>query len=349
MLIFLFVAVVLLFYKIKFSKIGFEDYLSKDNTTAIKGIFILLVFFSHFNSYVTFSAKTDVFYAGVIESIGQAMVTVFLFYSGYGIMESIKAKGDGYVKKIPVNRVLATLFRFDIAVCVFAVLSLILGNEITLKQFGLSLVAYSKVGNSNWYIFDMLALYVITYITFTVCKKLKLSNIKIQMSIFLILTFVFMIAIRLIKHNSWWYDTVLCYPLGMLWSINKNKIDKVISLNRNYAVLTLSAVIFTGIFKVLPLGIFSDICFHLSFVISVVLISRKVAFGLNPILMWLGNHLFEIYILMRIPMLICQKLGGLTEGGIYLSFVICMAVTLILAKLFKLLTDFSWKKLLKRA
>ena len=51
-------------YNSKFSGINnyFEDYLSLEKTTSIKGIFILLVFFSHFGSYVEFNSIFDLHY-----------------------------------------------------------------------------------------------------------------------------------------------------------------------------------------------------------------------------------------------------------------------------------------------
>ena len=38
------------------------DYMSVDKTMSIKGIFIIIVFFAHFNSYVTYTSDMDVLY-----------------------------------------------------------------------------------------------------------------------------------------------------------------------------------------------------------------------------------------------------------------------------------------------
>lgn len=46
-------------------------------------------------------------------------------------------------------------------------------------------------------------------------------------------------------------------------------------------------------------------------------------------LIWLGNHLFWIYILQRIPMIILSKLGFSTMPLIYLT--LCAIITIILA------------------
>lgn len=132
------------------------DYMSVDKTMAVKGIFIIIVFFSHFNSYVDYTSVADVAYLEAFSKIGQRMVTLFMFYSGYGVMESIKKKQMSYVKKIPVQRFLGTLFRFDIAIVFFLILYLARNLKVTAKQVILSFVGWDSVGNSNWYIFAIL-------------------------------------------------------------------------------------------------------------------------------------------------------------------------------------------------
>lgn len=138
------------------------DYLGREQCDSVKGIFILWVFLSHFMGYV---AKVGGYVVPVY--IGQMMVTLFLFYSGYGVMESIKKKGDDYVRSMPKRRILTTLLNFDIAVLAFVALNLLLGNPMTLKQIALSLVCWDSVGNSNWYIFVILCCYLAAFIACT--------------------------------------------------------------------------------------------------------------------------------------------------------------------------------------
>lgn len=151
----------------------FNDYVSKEKSTSIKGIFILLVFFSHFNSYATFAGTSDQIYVRIVGIVGQAMVAIFMFYSGFGVMESIRLKGETYIRKIPQKRILSTWINFTCIVAVYALLALAVGNKITLTQMLLSFIGWDSVGNSNWYIFSILCLYLITYVSFTVCGSKK--------------------------------------------------------------------------------------------------------------------------------------------------------------------------------
>lgn len=53
--------------------------------------------------------KSDSRESCLIKSAGQLIVVMFLFYSGYGVMESVRSKGTAYIKSIPFKRVLSTL------------------------------------------------------------------------------------------------------------------------------------------------------------------------------------------------------------------------------------------------
>ena len=143
-----------------------SDYLSLEYSQAVKGFFILLVFFSHYNSYVSYTLDSDLIYLRVVNSFGQAMVTMFLFYSGFGVMESIRKKGIDYVRKLPRDRILRTWFNFAAAVLLFTGLALVRRIPFTLGQFLLSLTGWESMGNSNWYIFIILCLYLITFAVF---------------------------------------------------------------------------------------------------------------------------------------------------------------------------------------
>ena len=91
-----------------------KDYMSLDATSAIKGIFAVLILFSHMRQYMDLS---DTFfnnsYIRILNYLGQMMVTMYLFYSGYGLMESFKKKPD-YKKNFLHNRVLKILIHFDV-------------------------------------------------------------------------------------------------------------------------------------------------------------------------------------------------------------------------------------------
>ena len=73
-----------------------SDYLGIEQSTAINGLFIIIVFLSHANSYVNVTGAISIIYIWFFALIGQMMVVMFLFYSGYGLTEQYKKRGDLY-------------------------------------------------------------------------------------------------------------------------------------------------------------------------------------------------------------------------------------------------------------
>ena len=118
---------------------GFHvDYLSKEKTNAIKGVFLLLIVISHSFPYLInggyeIISLSDKATRRIIFGMNQLVVVMFLFYSGYGIGESFKKKGELYVNRMPTHRILTTLLNFDVAVIFFAIVSLLLSIPFTGK------------------------------------------------------------------------------------------------------------------------------------------------------------------------------------------------------------------------
>lgn len=93
------------------------EYLSIENCNNIKGVFLLIIIVNHASQYLNLS--TDNFYDNgwlvFIKFLGQMVVSMFMFYSGYGIMESIAKKKRKYILSMPYKRVFKTFINFDIA------------------------------------------------------------------------------------------------------------------------------------------------------------------------------------------------------------------------------------------
>lgn len=188
-------------------------YMSKDSTNVIKGMFILFVLIRHFSEYIEITDRFDIYAKNIDSFLGQLIVVMFLFYSGYGVMESFRNKGQAYVKKMPRKRILNTLLNFDFAVIIYMLVILLKYNEtFSLKRFALSLIAWDSYGNSNWYIFCILAMYICAYIALKLLGKA--DRLVIIAGLF-VLTFVYIGVLRyILPKEIFWYDTAVCFPLG---------------------------------------------------------------------------------------------------------------------------------------
>lgn len=292
------------------------DYLGREQCESVKGIFILLVFFSHFMGYVrqTGGVAFDM-------PLGQLIVTLFLFYSGYGVMESIRTKGAAYVREMPKRRILTTLLNFDIAVLAFIGVDLLLGQSLTAKQCLLSLVAWDSVGNSNWYIFVILLCYVAAWMT------------RDALRCFL-LCLVLVLLLSLVK-PSWWYDTLLCFPAGMLYSKHKSRIERVCASRWLTLVLAFAAVSLALLYRCPSVRGFGSNVKAIVFALAVVLLTMKIPIR-HRLLGWCGANLFPIYIYQRMPMLALFLLDpeGFATWRQPLYFLVCLAVTVGIARVY---------------
>ena len=74
--------------KFKGINLYFTDYMDAKNTSQIKGIFVWIILLSHYKGY--FKRNKKYIYIYILNCIGTQKVSMFLFYSGFGIYESIK-------------------------------------------------------------------------------------------------------------------------------------------------------------------------------------------------------------------------------------------------------------------
>lgn len=334
----IFIALLLLaFYKARFSKSNQfnEAYMGRKNTVAINGIFVMLVLFSHYKQYADLGGPLDDPYLAIRAHMDQLVVAPFLFYSGYGMMESIRAKGEKYINKIP-RKFLQLLFRFDCAVLLFLLLDIALGIEYPVRHIMLAFTGWTGIGNSNWYIFDILIIYILFWIAFRVTFRLN-ENIRYIAGacVLLCLTTAFVYVLMRAGKDEWWYNTVLLLPAGVFWSLCRGRVEPFVCRNDiSYRLILVTAVAaYITAFRMLrDTGVEGYTIWAFLFMAIVLLVTMKLSIC-NEILVWIGRHVFSIYILQRIPMILFDK-ADLISGHKYLGLIAVIAVTLPLAEIF---------------
>lgn len=335
MLILLALLGIVCLYKIKLSPFH-EDYMSRSQSGAIKGIFAVIILFSHLKGYITLSGPLDSYYDMILRYIGQLMVTMFFFYSGYGIIKSYQAK-ENYSKGFVKNRILKTLLHFDIAVLCFFILSLVVGNKYEPLDYLLAFTGWTSLGNSNWFIFVILALYVITAIAFWVKEKLLRSDsVLLIPALTSLLSVCLWIALYISGKDAYWYNTLLCYGLGMWFALIKDRLDALMKKNifYNFGAVILSAVIFVVSYKTAINSLLYSVLACV-FCLTLTMITTKVKID-NPILAFLGKYSFEIYIFQRIPMIILSEMAPALSRYVFaaLSIIISLALAVLFSKLY---------------
>ena len=312
----------------------FQDYIGKSQCNAVKGACIIFVFASHILGYMVSDGYSlvgcgNMAHLVVNKVIGQLCVVMFLFYSGFGVAESIKAKGKEYIKSMPRRRVLTTLLNFAVAVVVFVLANLLMGVKMSRSQVVLSVIGWDSVGNSNWYIFVILLCYLIAWAS---------GRTGVGYAV-LIGCAVAIVSLSFAKPPHW-YNTIFAFPAGMMYARHRIRIEE---FNRRHYVIALCSLLalfaalrgFLILWGIDPLGIIHNIL-GVVFAGIVLLVTMKVKFT-NALLIWFGVNLFPIYIYQRLPMLVFAKSAapGFIARHSLLYMVSCFVLTLVIAYLYR--------------
>ena len=343
MSVFFWLILIITAYKAEVCKDGyFADYISPKSIQPIKGIFTLLIFMSHFVTYVDLGGAWNAPYFQIRKWLGQLVVVPFLFYSGYGVAESIRRDERDYVKRMPKNRILKVLFQFDLAILLFLLLRYAKGSTYSISHILAAFLGWEGIGNSNWYVLAILYLYLVTWLSYTIFRKRKLLPI---LSVTL-LTGIYIVYMKLIADRPEYYcNTVMAYVAGMVFSYKREEFEKIVFSGYWYFVILGTVVIVMQFLH----GYWGKILIYqlvsVLFAIAMVLLTAKIRIN-SKFLSYCGEHLFSLFILQRLPMM------ALNETPIkqypYLYFAVCLAVTFLLSMVFDRITPKLWKAVFGR-
>ena len=197
-----------------------------ENTNCIKGIFVWLIIFCHKRGYGIYKKYL---FLKIVSNLGQKVVSLFLFYFGYGINESLKKKGKLYIKTLP-KKALILFIKFQLILLMFLIENIfIFNNKITLKKYILASIFKSSLGNSNWFAFSIIIFYIYSYISFRFVQGSYFFGIIIISIICCIHSKI--VYIYFYPKSICAVDTILCFVTGFYYSHMKTYLDKILLKN----------------------------------------------------------------------------------------------------------------------
>lgn len=318
----LFAVFFLLFlYKIKFGVS--DEFMSKDYTTYLRGICALAIMLRHIR--ITDFAPLNVF-----NYLGNPIVGIFFFLSGYGMLTRIKQTGiDNYMNRFILKRcvplfveyIFVWIFNF---VCMF----LVSGNFNFLKKI---ITPYS------WFIIMIEVLYIVFYIGY----KLFKDNLKRLIIFVTISELALIIALSVFGVGECWYLSLLCFSGGMIYSVvNLNK-KKTLPLIFGFGAL---AVVATGAEYVLSdkpkIIVLWALIYNvsvLSLAIVALSVGRYVRFK-NPVFELCGKMSLEIYLLHGVFQYVFKEIKPIYNNSLLYGAMIILCTLLMSYGLMKLKT-----------
>ena len=292
---------------------------------------------------------------------GILAVAFFFFSSGFGLIKRWMTD-ENYIKGFMRRRIFTVLVPFFICNYIYLTDAL-LNNIASRMHFGFGEVICSFFGiflinNEMWFAVEIMILYIAFRLVFAKVKK-PLTGI-------IIMTFVVlaMMTIGLFSGHSdtgvmsywfkgeWWYNTLLMFPLGMLYAYKEDRINRVVK-RAFIAVLLGSAVLFVildHIHKNLIsrsiywteyansanpvldklMGLGEETLFEIVFLILVITIMSRVKIG-NPVIKFFGKISLEIIMLNYLVIEKLYFLYTMYGIGVYLAAV--TAGTIVLASI----------------
>ena len=334
MFVFLFAAVAVLLFGAKTRpRLQYDpSCLARERTSALNGFFVLLVFLSHAVTYVQPAGALDSAYLFVKSQLDQLVVAPFLFFSGYGVLCALRSGGETYLKRFPLHRFGKVLLQSECAVLLFLLTDLCIGRRYPPVRVLLSFTFWESIGNSNWYLFVVLALYVCVFVAFVVARGRLALGAGITSALAVGLVF----ALKIAGKEPWWYNTLLLFPLGMWFALAFSRLERLVfrSTPRTAVSLAVFGGLFVGLHFLRGRGFVFYELWAAAFLACVVLVMTRVSFG-NRALAFFGRHVFGIFMLQRIPMLVFWRVG--LARSRYLFVLLSFAATLLLAVGFRML------------
>ena len=289
--------IVLKSFAYKYVDCEFEkEFFSKRQTTVVKGIMIMIVYFHHFALMIS---GTDII--NTVYSPAQISLAFFMFLAGY-----TTALGHLKSERINIKNIWKKrAWRLYLPITIFTIAS-------------------------NNFLDALIIFMVLTDIAFI---KIKNANKRIAfVSLGSILYVMFHVVIG---SAPYWYDDILPFAVGVAFAIYKDKIIRFLQAKIHYIVLLCCMILLGGFFlwesRLTVLYAISVTVFTFCFCIVIILIMMK----LNPkskLFVFLGQYSWEIYLFHQAFIFLFNKVFSRNVLIMISSFALTVIVGVLLQK-----------------
>lgn len=191
-----------------------HTFLDIEDTYCLRGIAMLMIIIGHANNGYPLDDPACYFPSWLsllhIEYWGGMGVGVFLFLSGYGLFLTLSRRD----RSLDWRYIFAKFKRLFEPFLVYwvvelAVLAIFNRSELTTHVLN-EIVTFSIHPDvENWFFKVIVVIYIVTIALF----KFKMSN-TLRLVALSTLSLLYLIVMRELGYGLWWFDTILCFPVG---------------------------------------------------------------------------------------------------------------------------------------
>ncbi|SHI17500.1 Membrane-bound acyltransferase YfiQ, involved in biofilm formation [Butyrivibrio fibrisolvens DSM 3071] len=205
-----------------------DEFLSIKQTKAFQGFLAVCIMLHHIAQKTCASwiypPSRIVHGLDIFVDMGFLLVSVFLFFNGYGVYKSFHAK-DNYLKGYFKKRILPVVLALYTTTFIFFIARLLVGEKMNGEQIRLYLTSIQLCNPNTWYVIVLPFFYLFFYISFRFIKK---DGLAVAATCALVIAY--MLYGTTVDHNDywirgeWWYNCVILFPVGIVFAKFEKKI-----------------------------------------------------------------------------------------------------------------------------
>lgn len=357
MLIYPIALFVIMCYKAKFAGKGkfYEDCWSGTDSKNLQMVMAFGIMLHHLTQGVSNYGNV---YRGpitVMSDMGILFTTVFFFYSGFGLMRSLKTKTD-YLQNFLRKRFPIILVPFMVTNILYIAKGLADGRIHNVLGFFTSIFGFTLINTNAWFVVELLIFYLAFYVAFKKIKKERNAIAAISVVVLAVIAIGFFLRHDNSSINGhwfmgeWWFNTSIMFVVGLIAGAKRDELAGF--FKRKYIAKLVIGVILLAGFAVLENIVRHEFGYYhetyrsinyvdrlitlaaqtlliLAFMLVVLMVTMKIRFD-NIVLRKGSLIIFELYLVQDFCM---DRESYLSEMPGFMIFGFAIATSIILAVL----------------
>lgn len=266
-------------------KIDDGEAFERDSTSALRGLAMLGIVLHHIHNYFGLGSP-------ILSQVGYLTTGLFFFISGYGNMLSMNKKDNIEVKWF-VSKFFKIYIPFFVAYWFYYICNVIFySSEVpTKREMIQDIFTISLPNQVSWFPKIIVLCFLLHYIAKKVFHNgmIQLGAITMMLCIYIVIAYK--------KGMGWfWFNSVLCYPLGIWVSLIKDRFFEIINSRKKQCIfLICSIIIFTALF--IGSRSFKTAQLFCALAFSIMCFAYTAIFKIKTqIMSWVGKNSFEFYL-----------------------------------------------------